>query len=187
MFREIESKKVLILGCGNVLLGDDGFGPAVVEELGRGDLPGHAHAEDVGTSVRGILFDLALLDKRPEHIIVLDAVDLPGHEPGEVFEISVEEIPEKKIADYSFHQFPTTNLLKEIQEGCDVRVTILAAQIGAELKEVGPGLSEPMLLAVGRAAEEVIRLLTATAQEGGGPPPGGIFPLRRCGRILERE
>ena len=75
MFKEIETKRVLIFGCGNVLLGDDGFGPAVIERLERrGDLPGDAHAEDVGTSIRGILFDIALKDRRPEHIIVLDAV-----------------------------------------------------------------------------------------------------------------
>ena len=35
MYREIETKEVLILGCGNVLFGDDAFGPAVVERLRR--------------------------------------------------------------------------------------------------------------------------------------------------------
>ena len=159
MFREIETRRVLIFGCGNVLLGDDGFGPAVIEELRRRDLPPDAHAEDVGTSIRGILFDIALLERGPEHIIVLDAVDRAGREPGEVFEIAVDEIPERKIADYSFHQFPTTNLLKEIQEGRGVRVTVLAAQTAARLEEVGPGLSGPMRAAVGVAADRVIGML----------------------------
>ncbi|MCP4201481.1 MAG: hydrogenase maturation protease [bacterium] len=160
MFKEIETKRVLIFGCGNVLLGDDGFGPAVIERLReRGDLPDDAHPEDVGTSIRGILFDIALLDRRPEHIIVLDAVDKPERAPGEVFEISVDEIPEKKIADYSFHQFPTTNLLKELQDASGIRVTIVAAQTAAELEEVRPGLSEPMRSAVTEAADLVIRML----------------------------
>jgi coenzyme F420 hydrogenase subunit delta len=160
MFKEIETKRVLIFGCGNVLLGDDGFGPAVIERLERrGDLPGDAHAEDVGTSIRGILFDIALKDRRPEHIIVLDAVDRPGREPGEVFEISVDEIPARKLADYSLHQFPTTNLLKEIQAECGVRVTVLAAQTAARIEEVRPGLSAPMQAAVDLAAERVIGLL----------------------------
>ena len=159
MFKEIETKRVLIFGCGNLLLGDDGFGPAVVEELGRRQLPQDAHAEDVGTSIRGILFDIALLERRPEHIIVLDAVDQPGRAPGEVFEISVDEIPERKIADYSFHQFPTTNLLAELQRECGVRATVLAAQTAARLEEVGPGLSAPMRAAVKVAADRVISLL----------------------------
>jgi coenzyme F420 hydrogenase subunit delta len=160
MFREIETKRVLIFGCGNVLLGDDGFGPAVIEKLHRRrHLPDDAHAEDVGTSIRGILFDIALLDRRPERIIVLDAADQPGREPGEVFEISVDEIPERKIVDYSFHQFPTSNLLKEIQEECGVKVTVLAAQTAAKLEEVGRGLSEPMRAAVDLAADRLLGLV----------------------------
>lgn len=162
MFKEIETKRVLIFGCGNVLLGDDGFGPAVIERLEqRRDLPGDAHAEDVGTSIRGILFDIALLDRRPEHIIVLDAVDRAGRQPGEVFEISVDEIPERKIVDYSFHQFPTTNLLQELQAECGVRVTLVVAQTAASLEQVGLGLSEPMRAAVGEAADRVIGLLAS--------------------------
>ena len=161
MFKEIETKRVLIFGCGNVLLGDDGFGPAVIDRLRRRALPDDAHAEDVGTSIRGILFDIALLERAPEHIIVLDSVDRHGRRPGEVFEISVDEIPERKMADYSFHQFPTTNLLKELQEGRGIRVTIVAAQTAARLERVGPGLSGPVEEAVGVAADRVMSLLAA--------------------------
>ena len=160
MYRELLTKKVLILGCGNVLMGDDGFGPAVIERLQQGyDLPDDAHAEDVGTSVRDLLFNITLLAGRPERIILLDAVDVPGHEPGDVFEISVDTIPEKKVIDYSFHQFPTTNLLKEIQEECGVEIHIVVAQISGEPDEVKPGLSKPMRVAVSRAADEVMALL----------------------------
>lgn len=162
MYKEIQTKRVLILGCGNVLMGDDGFGPAVIKKLKQQhDIPNDAHAEDVGTSVRDVLFNITLLDKRPERIIILDAVDKPGRKPGEVFEISLDQIPEKKIVDYSFHQFPTTNLLKEVQDTCGIKVTIIAAQVGAELKEVKPGFSEPMKEAVYRAAEKVMEVLRA--------------------------
>ena len=162
MFREISTKKVLIMGCGNVLMGDDGFGPAVIKKLKqRYNLPEYTHAEDVGTSIRGVLFDITLLDKRPEHIIVLDAVDKPGRKPGEVFEIAVDDIPEEKIIDYSVHQFPTTNMLKGIQDQCGVKVTIIAGQVANKLEEVKPGLSEPMRTAVVKAAEKVIELLNS--------------------------
>jgi coenzyme F420 hydrogenase subunit delta len=163
VFKEILSKKVLILGCGNVLMGDDGFGPAVVKRLNqRHDLPDHAHAEDVGTSIRDILFNITLLEKRPEHVIVLDAVDRPGRRGGEVFEISVDDIPERKIVDYSFHQFPTTNMLKELRELCGVRVTIIVAQVANKLEHVEPGLSKPMRAAVREAAEKIVSLVSGT-------------------------
>lgn len=162
MYEEIGTKRVLILGCGNVLMGDDGFGPAVIKRLRQHhELPDYAHAEDVGTSVRDILFNITLLDERPERIIILDAVSRPGREPGEVFEISVDEVPEKKIIDYSFHQFPTTNLLKEIKENCGIEVTIIGAQFPGKLTEVKPGLSPPMRKAVRAAAEQVAELLKA--------------------------
>ncbi len=161
MFREIETKKVLILGCGNVLMGDDGFGPAVIKRLQQHHrLPEYAHAEDVGTSIRSILFNITLLEKRPEHIIVLDTVDKPGYCGGEVFEISVDDIPEQKIVDYSFHQFPTTNLLKEIQDHCNVKITVIVAQTAQKLDRVEPGLSAPVRTAVREAAEKVIRLVS---------------------------
>lgn len=160
MFKELETKRLLVFGCGNVLMGDDGFGPAVVKKIRQQHrLPDWAHAEDVGTSIRDVLFNISLLDRRPEHIIVVDAVDRPGREPGEVFEISVDEIPEKKVIDYSFHQFPTTNLLRTLQVECGIRVTIVAAQTGGKLVEVKPGLSAPMRAAVREAAERVIGLL----------------------------
>lgn len=160
MFKELETKSVLVFGCGNVLMGDDGFGPAVVKKLKQQHrLPDCVHVEDVGTSVREILFNITHLDRRPEHVIVVDAVDRPGREPGEVFEISVDEIPEKKVIDYSFHQFPTTNLLKELRDRCGIRVTIIAAQVGGKLEEVKPGLTPPIRTAVRRAAEKVMRIL----------------------------
>ena len=169
MFHEIQTKPILVLGCGNVLMGDDGFGPAVIRALERRHaLPDDAHAEDVGTSIRGILFDIALLERRPRRIIVVDAVDKPGRRPGEVFEISVDEIPEKKLTDYSFHQFPTSNLLKEVRDRCGVEVTIVAGQTAAKLEEVHAGLSAPMRSAVGRAAERVEELIRAT--NGGRKP-----------------
>jgi coenzyme F420 hydrogenase subunit delta len=160
MYRELLTKRVLVLGCGNVLMGDDGFGPAVIHKLEQQyDLPDDVHAADVGTSVRDILFNVTLLERRPERIIIVDAAEHPGREPGEVYEISVDEIPHKKTIDYSFHQFPTTNLLKEIQDRCGIEVTIIAAQADGKLEEVRPGLSESMREAVRKAADKVMKLL----------------------------
>jgi coenzyme F420 hydrogenase subunit delta len=166
MYRELLSKRVLVLGCGNVLMGDDGFGPAVIKRLEQHhDLPDDVHAEDVGTSIREILFNITLLEERPQHLIILDAVDRPGRNPGDVFEIPVDEIPRKKIADYSFHQFPTTNLLNDIRDACGVRVTIIAAQTTGKLEEVKPGLSEPVKTAVRRAAQHVGELVSCPSSK----------------------
>jgi coenzyme F420 hydrogenase subunit delta len=56
---EMFEKSILIFGCGNILWGDDGFGPAVIQCLNEQyRLPADVLALDVGTSIRDLLFDL---------------------------------------------------------------------------------------------------------------------------------
>jgi coenzyme F420 hydrogenase subunit delta len=145
-------KPTLILGCGNILFGDDGFGCAVVEYMETHDLvPPDVCLLDAGTGVRKILFTLCLSPVGPRRLLILDAIDA-GRRPGELFEIQPSEIPHAKIDDFSLHQIPTSNLLRELHElhGLDVRV--LACQTGPLPDEVRPGLSEPVRKAIPEAA-----------------------------------
>jgi coenzyme F420 hydrogenase subunit delta len=152
----------MVFGCGNVIMGDDGFGPAVVDELnGRYDLPGNIQAVDVGTCVREYLFDYLLTEEgRPGKIIILDAVDFPDRSPGDVFSILPAQIPAKKIHDFSLHQFPTVNLLQELEQHTGIEVLILAAQIEHIPEEIAPGLSPAMVKAVTDACEKISQILS---------------------------
>lgn len=148
-------KEILITGCGNILFGDDGFGPKVIDYLqSHFATPENVCLLDVGTGIRKILFTLTLSEARPKVIVIVDAVD-KGRTPGEVFEISLEEIPEVKIDDFSIHQVPSSNLLKELQDYCSVKVRILACQIQSIPETIEEGLSEPLLKAVPRAARRL--------------------------------
>ena len=147
---------VLVLGCGNELLGDDGFGTAVARRLCEiADLPPGVCVLDVGTSVRKVLFDVLLGPVRPSRVIVVDAVDF-GREPGEVWCIEVDDLPQVKIDDFSMHQLPTSNMLRELSELGGVEVTCVVGQVTGFPTEVQPGLSAPMQRAVERAVETVI-------------------------------
>ena len=151
------SKPLLILGCGNVLFGDDGFGCALAEHLeSRGSLPEGVCLLDAGTGVRKLLFTLCLSPVRPRRILILDAIDA-GRRPGEWFEIDPAEIPAVKLDDFSLHQIPTSNLLRELQQQTKVEVRVLACQTGPLPEEVCPGLSEPVRRAVPQAAEWIAR------------------------------
>ena len=157
-------KSVLIFGCGNILWGDDGFGPAVIEHLNQHyTLPDDVLALDVGTSIRDILFDLILSDKKPRQLIIIDAVGYPDRQPGEVFEIPVEGIPETKVSDFSLHQFPTVNMLQELKEHSGMKVKIIVAQTSDIPEEVQPGLSEPMQAAVAVACERILAAIKEDA------------------------
>lgn len=150
-------KPVLVLGCGNILLGDDGFGPAVIEHMaGRDDLPGHVCLLDVGTSARKILFDVILTRLKPVRIIVVDAMDFGG-DPGSVSSLDLDAIPENKTDDFSMHQIPTSNLLRELRDFCQVELVIVVCQPAEIPDEVKPGLSEAARNAVKQAIDVVLK------------------------------
>lgn len=156
----------MIFGCGNVIMGDDGYGPAVVDMLNsQHSLPEDVQAIDAGTCVREYLFDYLLSEEgRPETIIILDAVDFPDRQPGEVFEIDPSAIPPKKIHDFSLHQFPTVNLLLELEQHTGIRVIILAAQVEYIPAEIAPGLTPAMSAAVAVACEKIGQILSEKAK-----------------------
>jgi coenzyme F420 hydrogenase subunit delta len=163
MIREMFDKTILVFGVGSILWGDDGFGPAVVNYLNEHyQLPQDVLALDVGTSIRDLLFDLILSEKKPQKILVLDAVEYPDRRPGEIFEIPVEGIPEKKTADFSLHQFPTVNMLQELQDHSAIEVKVIVVQADELPEEVQPGLSPAVAAAVPRACELIMSQIKMT-------------------------
>jgi coenzyme F420 hydrogenase subunit delta len=95
-----------------------------------------------------------------------------GRDPGELFEIAPEEIPAIKCDDFSLHQLPTSNLLRELKEQCGAEVRVLACQTAALPEEVRPGLSDPVRRALPRAAELIAARLfpedSGARREGSG-------------------
>ncbi|MEW6620530.1 MAG: hydrogenase maturation protease [bacterium] len=149
-------KRVLILGCGNILFGDDGFGPAVIEYLQKHyDLPQDVAVIDVGSGVRGVLFNLLLSEIKPQKIIIVDAIDT-GRKPGEVFEVAIEDLPKNKVDDFSMHQLPTSNLLRELKVLGQVEVKLIAAQVENIPEMVQPGLSKRLSEAIPIACEIIM-------------------------------
>jgi len=154
---ECYQKSTLILGCGNTLFGDDGFGPAVIHFLEKHfKVPKDVSILDVGTGAREILFTITLAEKKPERIIVIDALDCQ-REPGDIFTIPVENLPDKKIDDFSLHQLPTSNLLKELRDLCQVEVILLAAQPESVPETVKPGLSKKLQDAVPKVGKYIVK------------------------------
>jgi coenzyme F420 hydrogenase subunit delta len=149
------SARIVILGVGTVLFGDDGFGPEVVAHLTRHyQIPDDIYAMDVGTGARKLLFTITLTETRPEEIVIVDAVDW-GQGSGQVFEIPVEELPLAKVDDFSLHQVPTSNMLRELQEQCGVKVTVVVCDVGVIPQEIAPGLSPEIESSVIAAAARI--------------------------------
>jgi hydrogenase maturation protease len=162
---EVQAKKILIAGIGNIFLGDDGFGVEVASRLAKRAFPPGVRVADFG--IRG--FDLAYaLMEGYETTILVDAYSGDGAgEPGTILVIEPElqqiNSPGTQAAIIEPHAMNPLNVLR------------MAASIGGELKRVllvgcvpatlGPeegqmGLSEPVSAALDEAAKLVDSLVT---------------------------
>lgn len=147
--------RVLILGVGNVLFGNDGFGPEVIDYLTHHfAIPDDIYVIDVGTGARKVLFTLRLSETRPQELVIVDAVDW-GQEIGSVSEIPVESLPITKVDDFSLHQVPTSNLLRELQDDCGVKVTVIVCDVGPIPQMIEPGLSPGIQPSVTAACQQI--------------------------------
>lgn len=152
MFTELFSKPILVFGCGNILFGDDGFGPAVIDNLHRHyDVPESVLAVDVGTSIRELLFDLLLAPSKPSSIFIVDAVYQPHREPGELFEVEPHTISSGGLDDFSLHHFPSSGLIQELRQLAGVNVRTLAVQVKRVPDQVRPGISREVETSIPRA------------------------------------
>lgn len=157
---EYVKSRVLILGVGNVLFGDDGFGSATATYLQKNHkIPEDVYVMDVGTGANRLLLIIALSEKTPKKLIILDAVDV-GRKPGEIFEASIGDLVRKRVDDFSSHLFPTARLLQELQDK-GVNITILACQIEKVPEVVSIGLSDSVKRAVPKAAKIALKLAKA--------------------------
>jgi len=153
---------VLILGVGNVLFGDDGFGPAAADYLlKKCKIPSDVYVMDVGIGAGDVLFTVGLSSEKPKKIIILDAVDLK-RKPGEIFELSIDDLPTNKLAEFSLHLFPAADLLKELRDQLSIDIIVLACQAERMPDAVSPGLSDSVKQALPKAAKMALKLVGTT-------------------------
>ncbi len=79
--------RVVIVGCGNPLRGDDGVGPVLIRELFDSDLPSDVTLVDGGTAGLDVGFKM----RGAEEAILIDASST-GAEPGTLFMVPGEEV-----------------------------------------------------------------------------------------------
>lgn len=143
--------QIKVIGCGNLLFGDDGFGPAVISHLKENFITRQGvELVDAGTSGGELLFDAFVGEPDVKTIIIIDAMDF-GLAAGTVKEVAMEDIPSLKKDDFSVHQFPSLDILSELKrKGVEIR--ILGCQMETIPDEVCFGLSEVVSLSVPKAA-----------------------------------
>jgi coenzyme F420 hydrogenase subunit delta len=109
--------ETLVVGCGNILFQDDGFGPRVAQELSKYELPPEIRVIDAGTGAPHLIF--TLLDETCKKLIILDCISW-GAAPGTLRKFSVDELPKGKFVDA--HNWTLSEPLHGLKDKIDIVV-----------------------------------------------------------------
>lgn len=114
--------KTLILGLGNLLMGDEGVGVHAVNALMQDGLQADVTALDVGTAILDALPAL----EESERVIVLDAVRT-GRKPGTICRIRFDDLVQpKRIA--SMHGFDLTRVVALSERRDSIEVVVIGVE-----------------------------------------------------------
>jgi hydrogenase maturation protease len=100
--------KNLVLGVGNLIMCDDGFGIHVIRRLeDKANIPDDIEVVDGGTAGLDLLYYLEGVDK----MIVIDAMEMMGREPGTLTVIDGDDIPTYLSIKMSPHDVALPDML----------------------------------------------------------------------------
>ena len=148
-------RHTLVLGLGNPLLGDEGIGVRVAEELNELELPDGMSVIEGGTAGLRLIG----LMEGYQRVIIVDAADM-GHPPGHVVRFTPSEAEFKTIgAPMSLHQIGLAEVLAltEALEVAPAEVVIIGVQPGRI--EGGVGLSPEVEGAIPQAIRTILEEL----------------------------
>jgi hydrogenase maturation protease len=119
----------MILGVGCILFADEGFGVRVIERLQeRYDFPENVSVVDggvLGVNLLGVISEA-------DHLIVVDAIRNKGN-PGDMYRLAGEQIPERIRAKNSIHQVDFLEALTLCQALDKVPQTVI---VGVEPEDI---------------------------------------------------
>jgi hydrogenase maturation protease len=168
--------KVLVLGIGNVLMGDDGVGVRVVEELGRRfRFPEWVELLDGGTS--GIELLSHIRDR--DCLVIIDAIK-SGFPPGTVVRVEGEDVPAKFMTRISPHQLGLSDLLAAASLTGDLPGNMVLFGIEPKRVALGFELSDEVRNNYGKLVETVLEEL-----RGMGASPEPLAEVRQTGSFWE--
>ena len=152
--------KTLVLGIGNLILGDDGVGVQVAQELSRTIKDENVDVKDV--SVDGL--NLLELMVGYDRLIVIDAIVTESGEAGEIYRLKPEKVCEPSPSAISPHHF---NLVTTLEIGKKLfpneiprEITVFAVNT-REVTRVTEEMTEPVKEAIPKVVALVLEELSS--------------------------
>jgi len=135
---------ILVLGLGNTIMTDDGFGVEVVTTLSsRYNFQGPVQLLDGGT----LGLDLLPYLEEVESLLIIDALDMRD-EPGKIFRLEGDEVPRAFASKLSVHQMGLQDLLAVAQLQGHVPRNLVVWGVQPECIEMSTELTATVAAAV---------------------------------------
>ena len=181
-------ERITVMGLGNPLMRDEGVGVRVAEVLMETfDFPEHVTVLDASTMGMSILN----LFQDADYMLVVDAIDGTGEEPGTVVRLAPEDIAPNQVL-HSLHDIRFVDVLQAAElMGSPVVGECIAVQV-KDMSEMSIGLTPAVEAAVPAAVAAVLAVLAergvhATPREGANVDAQVLAALRTFEEMPGRD
>ncbi|HTP64307.1 MAG TPA: HyaD/HybD family hydrogenase maturation endopeptidase [Geobacteraceae bacterium] len=147
-------RNVLILGVGNLLLTDDGFGVHCINAMREIQFPPNVTVMESGTVGHQLVPTLNEIDL----LIVVDAIEA-GDTPGSIFRFTPEDLQFKSGIKSSLHQLSLIDVLQMAEMTGSRPETIIIAVQPRDVKSCSMELNEEVKAVIPRVIELVLEEL----------------------------
>ncbi len=146
---------IMVLGVGNILYSDDGFGIKVVEKLQSAySFPDNVTLVDggvLGVNLLGVI-------SNARRLIVVDTI-LNKSVPGDLHRLEGEEIPNRILGKNSMHQVDLLEALSLCRLMGNVPQTVILGVEPLDINTLNPELTPPIASKVGPMVDRVVQEL----------------------------
>lgn len=160
--------RIVVIGLGNPLMGDDGFGIAAIQQL-----QSQWHFDPSVTLVDGGTWGLHLLPiiECADHLLLLDAIHA-GKVPGTLLMFEDDDVPRCLSTKLSPHQIDMREILALAQFRGTLPTALVAIGVEPEMVDLRDGLS-PVVQA---QLDHVVALAVDRLRYWGAPPT--LLPVK---------
>jgi len=149
-------EKIIVLGIGNILMQDDGFGVRVIEELGRRlRFPDNVELLDGGT----LGFELLSFITGADKLLVVDAIN-GGGLPGTFYRFAGDEVQAYFQEKVSLHELGIKDVLAVLEMQGENIGEIVVLGVQPESIELGLELTPGVAKTIDKVVAAVITELT---------------------------
>lgn len=151
--------EVLVLGVGNILWADEGFGVRCAERFAERFAEANG-VEVLDGGTQGLLLVNELAEAK--RVLIFDAVDF-GADPAEMIVAHGDDVPRfvagKKVSLHQTSMMEILTLAELMADGAPQEITLIGCQ-PVELEDYGGGLTAPVAARVDEAITEAAKVLT---------------------------